>query len=124
MNSVALVGRLTRDVELKTVGEYQVAKFSLAVDAYKGKEKSAMFIDCQCWGKTAEVVDQYAKKGDRLGVEGSLVLDTWDDKTSGQKRQKHYINVNRIDLFGSKKEQDDSAQAADAGVGGGEEVPF
>ena len=66
-NKVILIGRLTRDPELKTIGETSVAKFSLAVGSSykKGNEKveETSFFECEVWGKLADVLGQYATKG-------------------------------------------------------------
>lgn len=113
MNKVIELGNLTRDVELKTVGanNSQVAKFAVAVnEKYKDKEKT-MFIDCNCWGNRAGVLEKYFKKGSRILVEGKLEQETWDK--DGEKRSKHVINVSDfwfIDRNGDKHEVEDGGE--------------
>jgi len=91
MNKSTIMGNLTRDVEVKDVGEHKVAKFGVAVnEKYKDKEET-MFIDCECWGNRAEVLEKYFKKGSRILLEGKLKFETWEK--DGDKRSKHKITV-------------------------------
>jgi len=91
-NKVYLMGNLTRDPELRYTPKGQaVAKLSIAVnrkyttEAGEAREE-VTYVDIDAWGKQAEVISQYCKKGRPLFVEGRLKLDQWDDKTTGQKR--------------------------------------
>ncbi len=91
-NKVLLMGNLTRDPELRYTPKGQaVAKLGLAVNRRYTTEtgeqrEETTFVDIDAWGKQAEVISQYCKKGRPLFVEGRLKLDQWDDKTTGQKR--------------------------------------
>jgi single-strand DNA-binding protein len=91
-NKVYLMGNLTRDPELRYTPKGQaVVKFGLAVNRRYTTEsgearEEVTFVDIDAWGKQAEVISQYCKKGRPLFVEGRLKLDQWDDKTTGQKR--------------------------------------
>lgn len=80
VNSVILVGRLTRDPELRyTPSGAPVARFSLAVDRRSrsaGGEKQTDFIRCSCWNKQAELVSNYLQKGRLVAVEGSLRVNS------------------------------------------------
>ncbi|MCX5757569.1 MAG: single-stranded DNA-binding protein [Candidatus Hydrogenedentes bacterium] len=102
LNRVILVGRLTRDPELKyTPAGLAVCKMGLAVSRfYKGKDgekrEDTTFVDLTVWEKTAEYCGQRLRKGRPVIVEGRLRSDTWDDKTTGQKRSKLEITVQRI----------------------------
>ena len=92
MNKVELLGRLTRDPEVRytQTNNTVVASFSLAVNrrfAKQGEERQADFINCVAWNKTGEFVSKYFKKGQQVGVIGRLQTRTWDD----DKGQKHYI---------------------------------
>lgn len=93
-NKVILVGNMTRDPELRfTPKGMAVAKFGLAVNrtwrTEAGEQKEEVtFVDIDAWGRTAENLGQYKRKGDPLLVEGRLKLDQWDDKQTGQKRSK------------------------------------
>lgn len=75
MNKITLLGRLTKDVELKLIGDRPLAEFSLAVDRkYKNAqgERETDFFNCKLWGKTAETLQQYTMKGQRLLVSGRV----------------------------------------------------
>ena len=105
-NQVILIGYLTRDPELRytTIGT-AVAKFGIAVNRVwtteSGEKKEEVtFVDVDCFGKTAENVAQYLKKGRQAMVEGRLKLDQWEDKQSGQKRQKLGVVCERVLFLG------------------------
>jgi single-strand DNA-binding protein len=93
-NKVILAGNLTRDPELRyTPSGKAVAKFTLAINrtwtSETGEKKEdTTFVDIDCFGRQAEVISQYMKKGRPLLVEGRLKLDQWDDKQTGQKRSR------------------------------------
>lgn len=101
MNTVNLIGRLTRDPDVRhTQSGHTVARFTLAVDA--GKDREADFIPCQAWDKTAELVEKYIGKGRQIGVTGSLKSGSYDDKDTGKKIRTLDVNVSRIDFCGSR----------------------
>lgn len=108
VNKTFLLGNLTRDPEIKyTPKGTAIADISLAINhnyTTEGGEKreSVTFVDVTLWGRTAEIVEEYCKKGQPLFVEGRLQLDTWDDKTTGQKRSKLKVVGDNIQLLGSK----------------------
>ncbi|MBT7658458.1 MAG: single-stranded DNA-binding protein, partial [Phycisphaerae bacterium] len=85
-NKVLLMGNLTRDPELKrTSSDMAVAQLSIAVNRqYKDRNgeqvKETTYVDCEAWGRTAEVMSQYLAKGKPVFVEGRLKLDQWQDK--------------------------------------------
>jgi single-strand DNA-binding protein len=93
-NKVILIGNLTRDPELRyTPKGTAVAKIGLAVgrvwrDESGAQKEETTFVDIDAWGKQAETISQYLKKGRPILVEGRLKLDTWDDKQTNQKRSK------------------------------------
>ena len=93
-NKVILVGNLTRDPELRyTPKGTAIARIGLAVNrrwtTETGEQREEVtFVDIDAFGKQAETIGQYLKKGRPLLVEGRLRLDTWDDKQTGQKRSK------------------------------------
>lgn len=80
MNSVSLIGRLTRDIELKQAGETTVARFTLAVDRRykKDGQQSADFISCVAFGKTAEFLSKYFQKGNKLALNGRIQTGSYD----------------------------------------------
>ena len=92
MNKVILMGRLTRDPEVRYTQTTNtlVASFSLAVNrrfVKQGEERQADFINIVAWNKTGEFVSKYFKKGQQVAVVGRLQTRTWDD----DKGQKHYV---------------------------------
>ena len=82
LNRVTLIGRLTRDPEIKTVGGTSVCNFSLATNrtyvSNGEKKEETHFFDCDVWGKLADVLKQYATKGKQLAIEGRLQQSVWD----------------------------------------------
>lgn len=105
LNTTILQGRLTHDVELKmTQSGKSVARFSVAVErnakAVDGS-KVTDFIPCCAWGKTAEFVSQYFRKGDMLLLTGELQARDWKDK-DGNKRTQYEVNASNV-YFGSAK---------------------
>ncbi len=105
INRVVLVGRLTRDVELRrTPSNAAVANFTLAVDNPsfgKEKEAGASFISCVAWNGAAEIIGKYCKKGSQLGVDGRLQTRSYDRK-DGTKASVTEVIVDNITLLGSK----------------------
>jgi single-strand DNA-binding protein len=109
LNKVMLMGNLTRDPEIKyTPKGTAIADIGLAVNrnytTESGeKREEVTFVDVTLWGRVAEIVGEYCKKGRPLFVEGRLQLDTWDDKATGQKRSKLKIVGENIQLLGSRE---------------------
>lgn len=109
VNSVHLIGHVTRDPELaRTTSGTAVAKFGLAINRKIGKgddrKEEVTFVDITAWSQTAELVNQYVRKGDPLYVEGRLSLDTWEDKNGGGKRSKLYVTAERVEFLTRKGE--------------------
>jgi single-strand DNA-binding protein len=106
-NKVILVGNLTRDPELRyTPKGTAVAKLGLAVNrvwtSESGEKKEEVtFIDVDVFGRTAENVGQYMRKGRPILIEGRLKLDQWDDKQTGQKRSKLSVVAETVQFLGS-----------------------
>ena len=106
LNKVFLIGRLTRDVELRyTPTGTAVADFGLAVNrVYKtadGEKKEAVtFVDITVWAKRAEVCAEYLSKGRQVFVEGRLELDSWESK-EGEKRSKLKVVAEDVQFLGS-----------------------
>src|SRR6266853_2531698 len=109
LNKVMLIGNLTRDPELKyTPKGTAIADIGLAVNRNYTtdsgeKREEVTFIDVTLWGRVAEIVGEYCKKGRPLFVEGRLQLDQWDDKATGQKRSKLKVVGENIQLLGSRE---------------------
>lgn len=108
MNKVILMGRLTRDPEIRfsnSQNPVAIANFSLAVNRrYKRDgEPETDFFDCVAFGKAAEVLEKYVTKGTQIGIVGHLQSRTWDDK-EGRKRKTIEVMVEELHFCGSKKE--------------------
>lgn len=108
-NKVMLMGNLTRDPELRyTPKGTAVSDIALAVNRIWNNEQNqrqeeVTYVDITLWGRQAEIVQQYLTKGSGLFIEGRLSLDTWDDKTTGQKRSKLKVVAENIQLLPSGK---------------------
>ena len=107
MNNVTIVGRLTKDIELKqTTSGKSVCEFSLAVSRNiknADGEYDTDFINCQVWNKRAETMAKYCNKGDLIGVEGNLRTDTYEK--DDVRHYKTYIYVQRVSFLGKKKQE-------------------
>ena len=108
-NKVILVGNLTRDPELRyTPKGMAIAKIGLAVnrtwrnEAGETKEE-VTFVDVDVFGRTAENVGQYMRKGSPILIEGRLRLDQWDDKQTGQKRSKLGVVAETVQFLGAPR---------------------
>lgn len=104
INVVVLVGRLTRDSELKyTKSGMPIARFSIAVNRSRkqGEEwvDETSFFEIDFWGKGAEAVNRYLTKGQQVGVEGELRQDRWEQ--DGQPRNKVVVNASNVRLLGN-----------------------
>lgn len=121
LNKVMIIGNLTRDPEIKyTPKGTAIADIGLAVNrnytTESGeKREETTFIDVTLWGRVAEIVGEYCKKGRPLFVEGRLQLDSWDDKQTGQKRSKLKVIGENIQLLGGRE-----GGGGSGGGGGGE----
>lgn len=118
-NKVLLMGNLTRDPELRHLpnSNTAVCKFGLAINrryrtADGEQREEVTFVDCDCFGKTAEMISQYMKKGRPLFVEGHLRLDQWEK--DGVKQSKLKVVVDNFQFIDSKPGGGD-----DSGGGGG-----
>ncbi|WP_456400888.1 single-stranded DNA-binding protein [Mesoaciditoga sp.] len=97
-NKVILVGRITHEPEMRiSQNGTEVVNFQLAVNRY-GKDKQADFFRIVCFGKSAEFVSTYVKKGTLLLVDGSLRNNVWEDST-GQKRSNTEIVASRVEIM-------------------------
>lgn len=105
LNKTILIGRLTRDPEFKTTPNNQLANFSLASNSkYKDKEEVSFF-DCVAWGKLAEIIRDYAKKGKQILIEGRLKQESWDTP-EGKKASKVFVIVEFMQLLGDPKDHE------------------
>ncbi|MBG9981729.1 single-stranded DNA-binding protein [Aerococcaceae bacterium DSM 111020] len=113
MNTVQLVGRLTKDIELKyTQSGKPFTSFVVAVDrSFKNEngEREADFPMCQAWGKTAELMETYTNKGSRVGLEGSIRTRSYDND-QGTRIYVTEINVDRIHFLDNKQDNQQQGQ--------------
>lgn len=113
INVVTLTGRVGGDPDVKYFESGSiVCNLSLAVDRRQKNENITDWFALKLWGKTAEVAANYVRKGSLIGVTGSLELETWKDRNTGEDRSKPIIKVDRLELLGSKR--DNEATASDA----------
>ncbi len=116
LNKVMLIGNLTRDPVVKSTPKGTlIADIGLAINrnyttAAGEKREEVTFVDIELWDKLAELAEKYLKKGRSVYIEGTLRLDTWDDKQSGQKRSKLKVRGEQMQFLGSRD---------DVGGGGG-----
>ena len=112
LNHITIMGRLTRDPELRRTGTgVAVASFTLAVDrdfaSKEGGEKETDFIDCVAWRQTGEFVSKYFTKGRMAVVSGRLQIRSWTDK-DGNKRRTAEVLADNV-YFGDSKKSESSA---------------
>lgn len=119
VNRVTMLGNLTKDVEIKfTPSNTAVGNFGIALNReWKTPDgqtrEEVTFVDCEAWGKAAELLQKYTKKGSKIYLEGRLKLDTWKDKTDGSNRSKLKVVIEEFTFLDSKSN----------GPGGGNEQP-
>lgn len=107
INTVAIMGRLTYEPELKTTQSgVSVIHFQIACDRnYQraGQERQADFIDCVAWRQTAEFISRYFHKGAMIAVEGSIQTNSYTDR-DGNKRKQVEVSANNVSFCGSRAE--------------------
>ena len=128
LNHITIMGRLTRDPELRRTGSgVAVASFSLAVDRdfspKDGGERETDFIDCVAWRQTGEFVSKYFTKGRMAVVSGRLQIRNWTDK-DGNKRRTAEVVADNVYFGDSKREGEGGSYSAPAaGSFGGYSAP-
>ena len=111
LNRVVLIGRLTRDPELRYIPSgTAVASFTLANNrtySVSGEKKEQVsYFDCIAWAKSGEIITEYCKKGQRIAVEGRLQQTRWDDQ-DGKKRSRVELVVENFQFLAAKGQGDD-----------------
>ena len=123
INKAILMGRLTRDPELRHTGSgTPVCSFSIAIDNGYGDNRSTDFINCVAWNKTAEFVEKYFTKGRMIIVIGRIQTRTWE----GQDGKKNYVTevvASEVSFGESKRSADDNGYSERAGFGTPASVP-
>jgi single-strand DNA-binding protein len=108
VNSVAVIGNLATDVELRALAEdRKVATFLLAIDRIGSEE--ADFVRVSTWNRQAELCEQYLSKGRQVGVEGRLRSSSWEDG-EGKRRNSLEIVASRVEFLGGPREAGDAAE--------------
>lgn len=109
-NRVTLIGNLTRDPQVKHLpNSLVIAEFGLAMSRrYRtqgGEDREEVcFVDCTAFGKQAQVISEYARKGRQLFIEGRLKYDVWEDKSGHGKRSKLSVVIENFQFLGSRED--------------------
>ena len=123
-NRVLLIGNLTRDPQLRyTNSGTAVAQLGVAVNRkFRNREdqwqEEVTFVDIECWGRTAENCNEYLSKGRSVFIEGRLKLDQWQDRQTGQNRQKLVVVADRVQFLGGGRGGGGGGGGGDPGGGG------
>lgn len=116
MNNIQLIGRITKELEIKPVGQTTKCDFTIAVNRKFAKEgqQKADFINCVCFGKIADNLVKYQGKGSQIGVIGSLNIDQYKDQ-EGNNKSFTKVVANEIEFLssGEKKENHSSMKDSD-----------
>jgi single-strand DNA-binding protein len=115
VNQVFLMGHITRDPQLKFLpSQTAVCEFGIAANRHwtkdGEKQEEVTFVDLVAFGKQAEVINQYCKKGDLFHLRGRLKYDTWEDKQTGAKRSKLSVVVEDFQLMGNRQAEGGSGE--------------
>lgn len=120
-NSITLVGNITRDIELRSLPSgTSVCEVGIATNRkYYNKnkeqtEEEVCFVDCTAFGKTAEIIEKYLRKGSQVLFQGRLAQDTWDDKETGAKRSKHKVIIENMTMLGKGEGGQSNRSTADS----------
>ena len=105
MNCITLVGRAGRDPEVRYFESgTMVANLTLAVN--RRKDEDPDWFTLEIWGKQAQVAADYVRKGSLIGVVGSMRIEKWTDRNTGEQRSKPVVRVDNLQLLGSKRDND------------------
>lgn len=114
INVVTLVGRVGTDPEVKYFESGTVVcNLTLAVRRRSSRDDKPDWFNLELWGKNAEVAANYVRKGSLIGVSGALKLDHWQDRSTGAARSKPVVRVDRLDLLGSRRDNESSMSYSD-----------
>ena len=109
LNIVHLVGRAGADPDVIYFESGSVkCTLPLAVNRPTSRDDKPDWFNLEIWGKTAAVAGNYVRKGSLIGIQGALKIETWSDRNTGANRSKPVIKVDRLDLLGSKRDNDPS----------------
>lgn len=114
INKAILMGRLTRDPELRYTGNgTPVCSFSIAINSGSGENQTTDFINCVAWNKTAEFVNKYFSKGRMIVVIGRIQSRSWEGQ-DGKKNYATEVVVAEVSFGGSKRDTDSADNTADS----------
>ena len=109
INTVNLVGRAGKEPDVRYFESGSiVANLTLAVNR-RSRDEEPDWFNLEIWGKQAQIAADYIKKGSLIGITGSFKIDTWKDKSTGENRHKPVIRVDRLNLLGSKRDNDNNS---------------
>ena len=124
INTVNLVGRAGREPDVRYFESGStVANFTLAVNR-RSRDEEPDWFNIEIWGKQAQIAADYVRKGSLIGITGSLKIDSWKDKSTGEDRFKPVIRVERLNLLGSKKDNETNNNYSSNGNSNTNDIPF
>lgn len=115
INKVTVAGNITKDIEVRyTASGKAVTDVTVAINrrftVNEEARNETTFVEVSAWGKQAELLGKYLRKGDPIMFEGRLVVDEWDDKKSGEKRRKMKVLATDLHFLSYGKRDEDSAK--------------
>jgi single-strand DNA-binding protein len=109
LNSIHLVGRVGGDPDIKYYESGSVlCTLTMAVNRRSKNSDQTDWFNLKIWGNTAKIAADYVRKGSLIGIQGSLEIETWTDRSTGADRSRPVVKVDRLDLLGSKKDNQSS----------------
>lgn len=118
LNVVSLVGRVGTEPDVRYFESGSVVcKLTLAVNRATRNNDQPDWFNLELWGKNAEIAAQYVKKGSLVGISGSLKFDHWKDRSTGMDRNQPVVRVDRLDLLGSKRDNESGAANEPSNMG-------
>lgn len=155
MNNYVVMGNLTRDPEQVSFANSSVTKFAIAVNGRVIKRegevqkdesgrplREVVYWDCEAWAQLGDMINQYAKKGTKVILQGEIKEESWEDKATGQRRSKKVVRVDKFNFADGKSDSSEDSEKREKPaskkskktkaevtgdtleVGAGEEIPF
>ena len=113
LNVVHLVGRAGAEPDMIIFDSGKtLCKLSLAVNRPTRNSDRPDWFNLEIWGNTAKIAKDYVHKGSLIGIQGALKIETWTDRNTGEKRSRPVIRVERLDLLGSKRDNESHAASS------------
>ena len=105
INTTVIVGRVGQDPEMQYFETGKVkTRFSIAVNRWSKQGEKTDWFNVECWDKQAEVAGEYVKKGRQVAIDGKLEVSQWTDTSTGELRERYYINAHSIKLLGGRND--------------------